>query len=227
MKKLLFTFFFSAVIGLTQSQTLTPTDNLAVLRGIVTNFKGKVLSNEVILLVNEKTKAVFKITTDSKGKFELLIPVDATYSLKYRNFTTDVDYTKMILPPDKQAEYDVRIKIEPPKEFVMDNVYFDSGKATLKLGSNKALNNLVEVLKAKSTMTVEIQGHTDDVGKEEDNLKLSQGRADAVKNYLISKGIAKDRIIAKGYGWTQPIADNGTEAGKAKNRRTSLKVIKE
>ncbi len=227
MKKLLFTFIFSAVLGLTQSQTLTPTDNLAVLRGVVTNFKGKVLSNEVILLVNEKTKAVFKITTDSKGKFELLIPVDATYSLKYRNFTTDVDYTKMILPPDKQAEYDVRIKIEPPKEFVMDNVYFDSGKATLKLGSSKALNNLVEVLKAKSTMTVEIQGHTDDVGKEEDNLKLSQGRADAVKNYLISKGIAKDRIIAKGYGWTQPIADNGTEAGKAKNRRTSLKVIKE
>jgi len=227
MKKLLFTLIFSAVIGLVQSQTLTPTDNLAVLRGVVTNFKGKVLSNEVILLVNEKTKAVFKITTDSKGKFELLIPVDATYSLKYRNFTTDVDYTKMILPPDKQAEYDVRIKIEPPKEFVLENVYFDSGKATLKSNSSTALNNLVEVLKAKSTMLVEIQGHTDNVGKEEGNQKLSQGRAEAVKNYLISKGIAAARISAKGYGSSLPIADNGTEAGKAKNRRTSLKVTKE
>ncbi len=227
MKKLLFTFVFSTVLGLINSQTLTPTDNLAVLRGVVTNFKGKVLSNEVILLVNEKTKAVFKITTDSKGKFELLIPVDATYSLKYRNFTTDVDYTKMILPPDKQAEYDVRIKIEPAREFVLDNVYFDSGKATLKPSSNNALNNLVEVLKAKSTMCVEIQGHTDDTGKEDDNLKLSQNRAEAVKKYLVSKGIAENRISAKGYGSDLPIADNGTEAGKSKNRRTSLKVTKE
>jgi len=227
MKKLLFTFIFSTVLGLINSQTLTPTDNLAVLRGVVTSFKGKVLSNEVILLVNEKTKAVFKITTDSKGKFELLIPVDATYSLKYRNFTTDVDYTKMILPADKQAEYDVRIKIEPAREFVLDNVYFDSGKATLKPSSNNALNNLVEVLKAKSTMCVEIQGHTDDTGKEDDNLKLSQNRAEAVKKYLVSKGIAENRISAKGYGSDLPIADNGTEAGKSKNRRTSLKVTKE
>jgi outer membrane protein OmpA-like peptidoglycan-associated protein len=227
MKKQLFTFILSALFALLQAQTLTPTEKLAVLRGIVTNFKGKVLSNEVILLVNEKTKEAFKITTDSKGKFELLIPVGATYALKYRNFTADVDYTKMILPPDKNAEYDVRIKIEPPKEFVMENVYFDSGKATLKSSSNNALNNLVEVLKAKSTMCVEIQGHTDNVGTEEENLTLAQGRAESVKAYLVSKGIAANRISAKGYGSKSPIADNGTEAGKAKNRRTSLKVTKE
>jgi OOP family OmpA-OmpF porin len=227
MKKLLFTSVLFALFGTMFCQTLTPTDKLAVLKGTVTNFKGKPLSNEVVLLVNQGTKEIFKIVTDANGKFELLIPVDATYSLKYKNFTTDVDYTKMILPPDKEAVYEVRIKIEPAKEFILENVYFDSGKSTLKASSNAALNNLVEVLKAKNTMTVEIQGHTDDVGKEVDNLKLSQGRADAVKNYLVSKGIARDRIIAKGYGSAQPIADNGTEAGKAKNRRTSLKVIKE
>jgi OmpA-OmpF porin, OOP family len=227
MKKLLITSILIALLGSTKAQTLTPTDKLALLKGTVTDFKGKPLNNEVILLVNEKTKAAFTIITRPNGKFELLIPVDATYVLKYKNFTSDVDYTKMIIPPDKEAEYEVRIKLEPPKEFVLENVYFDSGKTTLKPNSTSALNNLVEVLKAKSTMIVEIQGHTDNVGKEEDNQKLSQGRAEAVKNYLISKGLAANRISAKGYGSSQPIADNGTDAGKAKNRRTSLKVIKE
>jgi OmpA-OmpF porin, OOP family len=227
MKKTLIILGALCLIGFLQAQTLTPTDKLAVLRGVVTNFKGKPLSNEVIVLVDDKTKQEFKITTDAKGKFELLIPVNATYALKYKNFTKDVDYTKMILPADKNAEYDVRIKIEPPKEFILENVYFDSGKSALKVASHSALDNLVEVLNAKSTMVVEIQGHTDNVGKEEDNQKLSQGRAEAVKNYLISKGIAAARISAKGYGSSQPIADNGTEAGKAKNRRTSLKVIKD
>ena len=76
-------------------------------------------------------------------------------------------------------------------------------------------------------MFIEIQGHTDNVGTEESNLKLSQDRADAVKKYLVNKGIVSDRITSIGYGQSVPIADNNTEEGKAKNRRTSLKVIKE
>ena len=76
-------------------------------------------------------------------------------------------------------------------------------------------------------MVVEIQGHTDDVGKPEDNLKLSQDRAEEVRKYLVSKGIEAMRVSAKGYGHTMPIADNANDAGKSKNRRTSLKVIKE
>jgi OOP family OmpA-OmpF porin len=133
----------------------------------------------------------------------------------------------MQIPPDPNAIYEVDIKIEPPKEFILDNVYFDSGKATLKPTSNKALNDLTEVLKLKKTMEIEIQGHTDNVGTDESNTKLSQDRADAVKKYLVSKGISEKRVTAKGYGPSRPVADNGTDAGKAKNRRTSLKVIKE
>jgi len=209
------------------SQKLVPTDKLALLTGTCTNFKGKVLNKEVILFVDEKTKAVVKITTDAAGKFEVLVPVDATYSLKYKTFTTDVDYTKMTIPADKEASYEVRIRIDPPKEFILDNVYFDTGKATLKPNSNKALNDLVEVLKLKTGMVIEIQGHTDNVGNPDDNLKLSQQRAEAVKKFLVSKGIDAARVSAKGYGQTIPIADNTDDAGKAKNRRTSLKVIKE
>lgn len=209
------------------SQSLKPTDKLALLTGTVTNFKGKPLGKEIIMFYNETTKAIVKVTTKADGKFEVLIPVGATYSLKYKTFTTDVDYTKMQVPDDKEATYEVGIKIDPPKDFVLESVYFDSGKSTLKPNSYKALNDLVEILKIKNTMVVEIQGHTDDVGAAETNMKLSQDRAEEVRKYLIAKGIDAVRVSAKGYGPTMPIADNATEAGKSKNRRTSLKVIKE
>lgn len=209
------------------AQTLQPTAQLALLQGTVTNFKGKVLPNEIILFSNDKTNAVIKVTTDGKGKFETLVPVNVSYSLKYKTFTTDQDYTKLAVPADADATYEVEIKIDPPKNFILENVYFDSGKATLKATSNKALNDLAEVLKLKSTMEVEIEGHTDNVGNEEANLKLSQDRAEAVKKYVVAKGISAGRITAKGYGQSVPVADNANEQGRQKNRRTSLKVTKE
>ena len=138
-----------------------------------------------------------------------------------------MDYTKMVIPSDKDAIYEVLIKIDPPKEFVLDNVYFDTGKSTLKPNSNKTLNDLVDVLKLKSTMVIEIQGHTDNVGDEEANVKLSQARAESVMKYLVSKGIEATRITAKGFGASKPVADNAAEEGRSKNRRTSLKVIKD
>lgn len=219
--------FIALLANTTLAQKLKPTDKLALLMGVVKNFKGKLLPNETIIFVNDKTKASYKANTDASGKFEVLIPVSGTYSLRYKKFTTDVDYTKMNVPADKEATYEVEIKIDPPKDFVLENVYFETGKSNLKPNSFKALNDLVEILKIKSTMAVEIQGHTDNVGKDEDNLKLPQERADEVRKYLISKGITEARVSAKGYGPTMPVADNGTDAGKAKNRRTSLKVIKE
>jgi len=227
MKKL---FLLGAILVSTViafAQNLVPTAQLALLQGTVTNFKGKVLTNEIIMFSNDKTKEVVKVNTDAKGHFQTLVPINATYSLKYKTFTTDKDYTKLTVPGDPEATYDVEIKIDPPKNFVLENVYFDTGKSTLKSSSNKALNDLAEVLKLKSTMEVEIEGHTDDVGKEDENLKLSQERAEAVKKYIAAKGIAAIRISAKGYGQTMPIADNSDEEGRAKNRRTSLKVVKE
>lgn len=209
------------------AQELKPTDKLALLNGVVTNFKGKVLSNEIILFENDKTKSVHKAHTNEQGRFSMLIPVNALYSLKYKNFTADVEYTKMSVPADKEAVYEVAIKIDPPKEFVLTNVFFDTGKSSLKPSSNKALNDLAEVLKLKKNMVIELQGHTDDVGLAGDNLRLSQQRAESVRNYLLAKGINSERIKAVGYGALMPIADNSNEEGRAKNRRTGLKVIKE
>ena len=112
------------------------------------------------------------------------------------------------------------------KHYILENVYFNTGSAVLKPESFTSLNNLVEVMKLKPTMVIEISGHTDDVGDDALNLELSQKRAESVRNYLIKNGIASNRVTAKGYGETQPIADNSTPEGKAKNRRTEVKILK-
>ena len=121
----------------------------------------------------------------------------------------------------------MKIKIEPPKTFVLDNVLFDIGKATLKPSSNKSLNELVELMKLKPGLVIEIGGHTDNYGKHDVNMRLSHDRANSVRNYLIKKGIAKDRITAKGYGDTKPVASNKTEESRKQNRRTEVNIIKE
>ena len=107
------------------------------------------------------------------------------------------------------------------------NVYFDTDKAILKPESEKAINIVYKMLKSNPTMVIEVQGHTDSRGSDKRNQKLSERRANAVRDALIKKGIDGSRIIAKGYGETQPIASNATAEGRAKNRRTVFVVISE
>lgn len=102
------------------------------------------------------------------------------------------------------------------------NIYFQSGKAVILAASNAQLNEVVKVLKADTTLNIAINGHTDNTGKAETNLKVSQQRADAVKAYFVKKGITASRIAATGYGDTKPIAPNTTVAGRQKNRRVEL-----
>jgi outer membrane protein OmpA-like peptidoglycan-associated protein len=103
-------------------------------------------------------------------------------------------------------------------------VYFNTDKYDLLNDSKVELNKLVELLRANPTMKIELGGHTDNVGNKTYNQKLSENRAKAVFDYLVSQGIAASRLSYKGYGDTQPIADNSTEEGRALNRRTEFKV---
>jgi outer membrane protein OmpA-like peptidoglycan-associated protein len=109
---------------------------------------------------------------------------------------------------------------------VFDNLNFEFGKAEIKKDSFPYLDKLADTMLKSKKWTLEIQGHTDDKGTEDYNLKLSQNRADAVKNYLISKGVVADKITSKGFGETKPIVANDSDANREKNRRVEFKITK-
>jgi len=109
----------------------------------------------------------------------------------------------------------------------MSDILFEFGKADLKQELKENLAEIAGILKnLLTTSTVVIEGHTDNVGKADANKKLSDQRANEVLKYLVGRGVAKNRLQARGYGATKPVADNATDEGKAKNRRVEL-VIKD
>jgi OOP family OmpA-OmpF porin len=116
---------------------------------------------------------------------------------------------------------------DPVKEFtgVVRDIEFAAASATIQRRSFRVLDRAAAVLKKYPSVRIEIQGHTDNTGSRAQNIALSQERADAVRDYLIKKGIFPERLVAKGYGPDQPTADNSTKRGQAENRRVEFKLI--
>jgi len=228
MRIILFLITFILISSHTFSQELKPNEQTALLKVLVTDFSNVPRAGETVMIIGKKTKKRYTCVTDATGKAQLLLPEGQGYDVKYKEISEFVDYTEFDVPaaPGIQS-FDLLLQFDPPKTYVLKNVLFDTGKATLKTESFPALNDLVTVLKAKEAMEIEIAGHTDNVGTPESNLKLSQARSESVKKYLVSKGISANRVIAKGYGETMPVADNGTPEGRKENRRTEVKILKE
>jgi OOP family OmpA-OmpF porin len=109
--------------------------------------------------------------------------------------------------------------------WVIKDLRFNTGKTDILASSIKNVDAVADVMVKNPDMRLEVQGHTDNVGKAKYNKTLSEKRAQAVMDYLISKGISKNRMVAKGYGMDVPAADNGTEEGRAANRRVELKPL--
>jgi len=195
---------------------------------VVVDFKENPLEGEQIVFVGKTSGKTLKGVTDATGKFEMDLPAGETYDIKIKSVGDAQDYNTMEIPTLGEGQSFnkglLTIMIEQPKIFTLDNVHFATGKSTLTSTSYKELNELVSFLKLKKDKKVEIAGHTDNVGDDAANQKLSQDRADAVKKYLLSKGVAADRVTAKGYGETSPVADNGTSDGRKKNRRTEARL---
>ncbi|MDR0874118.1 MAG: OmpA family protein [Prevotellaceae bacterium] len=235
MKTRLIIYLLATIIGISaQAQKLEPTKDKALLNIIVTDFESKALVGEIVILTAQKDKKKYKGHTDNTGKLSLLVPKGDTYEIIYKNITQDVKYDNLIVPNEEGLfTIDLKLSFEQGKEVVLENVEYDFGKATLRASSYKILNDLVEVMKIKTNIEIEIAGHTDNKGLDETNLRLSQARAESVRSYLISKGILPNRVIAKGYGATMPVAPNqnldGSDNpdGRQRNRRTEVKIIKE
>jgi len=106
-----------------------------------------------------------------------------------------------------------------------DNLEFEVSKDIILAGSFASLDELAGVLLKKPTWKLEISGHTDNAGDDDSNLILSKKRAEAVKTYLVGKGIDTSRFIILYFGESKPIADNSTAEGRAKNRRVEMKIV--
>jgi OmpA-OmpF porin, OOP family len=106
--------------------------------------------------------------------------------------------------------------------FVALYINFETAKATIKPDSQSQLDQVAAMLKAAPALKIEVAGHTDNVGDQASNQKLSEARAQSVVAALTQRGIAAGRMTAKGYGQSSPVADNRTEEGRAKNRRVEL-----
>ncbi len=106
--------------------------------------------------------------------------------------------------------------------WVLDNVLFDFDKDVIKTGAYPLLDNVATILEKNPTMSVELHGHCDNVGTPAYNMDLSLRRAHAVKNYLIGKGILKNRLATEGFGFNKPVALNGTDTGRSMNRRVEI-----
>lgn len=212
----------------TKQTELKPSATNALLDVTVTNFKGKPLIGDKIIFESKKNKKRFVGVSQEKGKFSILLPREDTYNIKFQSFDDATDYNTLEIPGGPGLVHSaIDIQLEYPTNITLKNVLFDTGLASLKPSSLPSLNELASFMKLKTTMQIEIAGHTDNVGSAESNLKLSQQRAETVRNYLIKQGITETRITAKGYGDSIPVADNGTEAGKKQNRRTEVRVTKE
>jgi len=111
-------------------------------------------------------------------------------------------------------------------QLVLSGVTFRTGSAELTTNSYTVLDHVIESLKEHKEVKLEIQGHTDNIGDPSANLRLSQKRAESVRAYIIMRGAEADRLDAKGYGESKPVADNSTAAGREQNRRVELKLIK-
>lgn len=123
------------------------------------------------------------------------------------------------LDPSDDVPKKEELKVEVGKSIALEGVTFATGSAKLTKESETVLEKAYNTLAQNPEVIVEIQGHTDNVGKRASNVKLSQGRADAVKAWLVAKGVAASRISTKGYGPDKPVALNTTADGRAKNRR--------
>jgi len=150
---------------------------------------------------------------ESKDFYPVSRIIDFTLSgqnLNYKDNITLVSYEEI-----KQKQLAVRI----------NNIFFDFNKSELKSESFLELDRLFNYLNDNQEIKIELSGHTDNIGTDEYNMNLSQARANTVKDYLVNKGINVDRIVAKGYGKTRPVATNDTDEGRQLNRRVEFKII--
>ncbi len=177
----------------------------------------------------DKSKVVATTITNDSGAYRAVLPEGKAYGVEivatdYMLFLDMVDISRKASGEEIPVDFGLE-KVEVGATVVLENIFFETGKATLKPESFPQLDQVVKFMESNRSISMEISGHTDNTGSLKTNTKLSQSRAEAVVDYLVEKGIDKSKLEAKGYAFSQPIAPNDTEEGRARNRRVEFKIL--
>ena len=205
----------------------------------VSYVKGRVYDNEsnlplcaqieLIDLDNEKVIAQTESCWE-KGEFLMCLPLGKEYAFNVSRtgylFHSENFALKQVRKADNPILLTIPMSaIEIGNTSILRNIFFDTGKYALLSQSKVELEKLIDFLQKNAPVKIEIGGHTDSVGGQDMNQKLSENRARSVYHYLVENGIDDSRLSYRGYGFTVPIASNETEEGRAKNRRTEFKIV--
>ena len=209
----------------------------------VTYVSGKIVDNEtkkaiahafVIIKDEGGNQAPISVQTDEYGCFLIVLPAGKNYQFRVdaENYLFFSERFELKDVNSFEEPFHLQISLQAVntsattgQEVILHNVLFESNSSELLETSTEELNRLVQLLEQNSDLHIRINGHTDNIGDENTNQVLSEKRAEAVTEFLIQAGIAKERLSSKGYGESQPITDNETEEGRSKNRRTSFEVV--
>jgi len=205
--------------------------------------KNKVLADVEVELTNKSTGIVTKVKSGADGVFKFDLAQNTDYSIvgtREGYYSGIQDITTKGLNRSQTIYVQLKLcveKLEVNKKIVLHNIYYDFDKCTIRSDASNELDRLVQIMKDNPTMEIELSSHTDQRGSDAYNNKLSQCRAESAVSYIISKGISKSRIKAKGYGKTQLLEDctqykdcpqtsQGDCPCHQNNRRTEVKITK-
>jgi OOP family OmpA-OmpF porin len=187
------------------------------------------LKNRMLVVKNLESGKEYKGKTNAKGKLVIKVPSGNKYQVVYKSVKGPEKFSPIKIPDRNNLTFTFNAQFEKRQNrtYTLRDVYFNTDKATLRERSYDALDDLLAAMRTNPDMKVEIAGHTDDRGSKSYNKDLSQRRAEAVKEYLLEKGIREKRVRAKGYGETKPVASNDTQQGRQKNRRVEVRILKQ
>ena len=217
----------TALVVQPMAKDLLPNKTHAVLNVTYTNYDDVPQAKKSLTFVgqnNPKNKLV--ITTDQYGEASFHIPREDSYTILCESLTGPFECGTTPFVSKTASSGGITVVFDDTRA-ELTGVTFKAGSAELVPSSLKTLDDAIKGLKINPKAKVEVQGHTSSEGSLELNQKLSEDRANSVRDYMISNGIASERLTAVGYGPNQPKADNSTEAGRKANRRIELVVISE
>lgn len=235
MKKLLIVLLTSGLSLIysnifSQVTDTLPTEDRILVKFLVTDYDSIPEWGAVVHLESDDKKIKLERFTDLEGKATCLVPKGQIYKIwivqygrKFNMGTFDTPNKKGKITFDQDLE--IKLVTKYIEDYTLQNISFKTGSSELTPESYPAMDELIGRLQKTPKSYVEIAGHSDNQGDPKKNMLLSQARANAVRNYLISKGIPANQTYSKGYGSRLPVYSNDNEEGRRKNRRIEVRFI--